>query len=473
MSKGYLTSGPRTAGTRALVALVAMLASACTVGPNYKRPPVTMPDMFRSQAPDVGGAGTVSLADERWSTVFDDEVLQRLIAAALAGNFDLQIAASRILQAQAQLGITKADQLPTVTGQASGQGTHSSIINGDTPATVGVGQIGASLSWEIDFWGKFRRATEAARAEIVASEWGRRAIVTSLVSQVASEYFVLRSLDSELDISRRTLTSREESLRLTQVREQGGATSLVDVRQAEQLVFTARGQIVDLQRRIEQQENALSVLLGRNPGPVDRGRALTDQAHAPEVPAGLPSTLLDRRPDIQQAEQDIAAANARIGVAKSAYFPQIALTGSGGVASTALASLFTAGAWTVGAAAVQPIFNAGRTRSQVALADARRQEAEIAYRQTIQRAFREVSDAITGYRHLREFRATQEGLLRAAQDARRLADLRYQGGATSYLEVLDSDTRLFAAELGLVQAQLSELSEFVEIYRSLGGGWQS
>jgi multidrug efflux system outer membrane protein len=450
-----------------------MLASGCTVGPNYKRLPVTMPAEFRSQAPASGVAREVSIADARWSTVFDDEALQQLIATALAENFDLQIAASRILQAEAQLGITRADRFPTVDGQASIQGSHSSINPSGEPATVGVVQLGGSLSWEVDFWGKFRRATEAARAQLVGSEWGRRAIVTSLVGQVASDYFVLRSLDSELDISRRTLTSREESLRLTQVREQGGATSLVDVRQAEQLVFTARGQIVDLQRRIEQQENALSVLLGRNPGPIERGRALTDQSHAPEVPEGLPSALLDRRPDIQQAEQDIVAANARIGVAKASYFPQIALTGSGGIASTALASLFTSGAWAIGAGAVQPIFNAGRIRSQVALADARRQEAEIAYRQTIQRAFREVSDAITGYRHLREFRETQEGLLRAAQDARRLADLRYQGGATSYLEVLDSDTRLFAAELGLVQAQLSELAEFVEIYRSLGGGWQS
>jgi multidrug efflux system outer membrane protein len=237
-------------------------------------------------------------------------------------------------------------------------------------------------------------------------------------------------------------------------------------------VFTARGQIVDLERRIEQEENALSVLLGQNPGPVERGRALTEQPHAPEVPEGLPSTLLDRRPDIRQAEQEIVSANAQIGVAKASYFPQISLTGSGGVASTVLSSLFTAGTWAVGAGAVQPIFNAGRNRSRVALAQARRQEAEIAYRQTIQFAFREVSDAIVGYRRLREFRETQEGLLVAAQDARRLADLRYQGGATSYLEVLDSDTRLFAAELGLVEAQLSELSEFVEIYRSLGGGWQ-
>jgi multidrug efflux system outer membrane protein len=464
--------GPRATGRRAIMALMAMLASACTVGPNYKRLPVTMPDEFRSQAPASGVAREVSIGDERWSAVFDDEALQRLITTALAENFDLQIAASRILQAEAQLGITRADRFPTVDGQASIQGSHNSITTGE-PATVGIFQLGGSLSWEVDFWGKFRRATEAARAEMVGTVWGRRAIVTSLVGQVASDYFVLRSLDSELDISRRTLTSREESLRLTQVREQGGATSLVDVRQAEQLVFTARGQIVDLQRRIEQQENALSVLLGRNPGPIERGRALTDQSHAPEVPEGLPSALLDRRPDVQLAEQDIVAANARIGVAKASYFPQIALTGSGGIASTALASLFTSGAWAIGAGAIQPIFNAGRTRSLVALADARRQEAELAYRQTIQRAFREVSDAITGYRYRREFRETQEGLLRAAQDARRLADLRYQGGATSYLEVLDSDTRLFAAELGLVQAQLSELSEFVEIYRSLGGGWQS
>lgn len=472
MNRGHVRS-LKTATGLAAIACAATLATACTVGPNYKRPPVTMPDGFRSQMANAGAVQNISIADQRWSTVFDDEALQRLITIALAENFDLQIAASRILQAEAQLGISRADQFPTVNGQISEQGTHGSIVNGQTLPTVGIAQIGASLSWELDFWGKYRRATEAARAQIAASEWGRRAIVTSLVSEVASNYFVLRSLDWQLDISRRTLTSREESLRLTQVRERGGATSLVDVRQAEQLVFTAKGQIVDLQRLIEQQENFISVLLGKNPGPIERGRAVTDQSHAPEVPEGLPSSLLDRRPDIQQAEQFIVASNARIGVAKAAYFPQISLTGAGGLASTALSSLFTAGTWAVGVGAVEPIFNAGRTRSQVALAEARRQESEIAYRQTIQQAFREVSDAIVGYRRRREFRETQEGLLRAAQDARRLADLRYQGGATSYLEVLDSDTRLFAAELGLVQAQLGELSDFVEIYRSLGGGWQS
>ena len=244
-------------------------------------------------------------------------------------------------------------------------------------------QLRLHASWEPDFWGKYRRANEAARADILASEWGRRAIITSLVSEVAAGYFSLRALDSELEISRRTVATREESLRLTEVRERGGATSLVDVRQAEGLVLTARGQIVDLQRRIEQQENAISVLLGRNPGPITRGRSLVEQPHAPDVPAGLPSALLDRRPDVLQAEQLMVAANAEIGVAKSAYFPQITLTGAGGVASTALSSLFTAGTWSLAAGALQPVFNAGRIRSQVELAEARRLEAELVYRQTL------------------------------------------------------------------------------------------
>ena len=298
--------------------------------------------------------------------------------------------------------------------------------------------------------------------------------MTSLIGDVANAYFTLRALDLELTISTRTLETRQESLRLTQVRETGGATSLVDVRQAEQLVYGAQGEITNLQRLIEQQENFISVLLGRNPGSIPRGRPLTEQPHAPQLPAGLPSALLERRPDIQQAEQGIVAANAQIGVARAAYFPQITLTGSGGFASTALSALFTGagGAWTAAASLVQPVFTAGRTRSQVALAEARRQEAELVYQQTVKQAFREVSDGLVEYRRLRELRESQDLLVRAAQDARRLADLRYQGGAASYLEVLDSDTRLFIAELALVRAQLGELSAYVDIYRALGGGWR-
>jgi multidrug efflux system outer membrane protein len=467
-----LRYGTRRQGTVVAV-LMALWLAGCTVGPAYKRPPIAAPGVFRGAEPPAQRAPGASFADERWVEVFQDEPLQELIKTALTRNYDVRIAAARILQAEARYGLTRASQFPTVTGQAQAQEQHGAVIAGQSLPTTGSGQINASLSWELDFWGKYRRATESARALILASEWGRRAILTSLVSRVASGYFTLRALDLELEIANRTLASRQESLSLTQVREQGGVTGLVDVRQAEQLVYSASAQIVDLQREIEQQENFISVMLGQNPDAIPRGFALIDQPHAPDVPPGLPSALLNRRPDIQQAEQLIVAANAQIGVAKAAYFPQIALTASGGVASSALATLFTNGTWAVAGGVLQPLFNAGRTRSQVALARAQTEEAALIYQQTIQQAFREVSDALVGYRRSRELRATQELLMRSAQDARRLAELRYRGGASSYLEVLDSDTRLFDAELGLVQAQFNELAAFVEIYRALGGGWQS
>ena len=457
----------------AVASLLFITAGCATVGPDYKRPVVTPPEAFRG-APAADTSNT-SIGDARWATLFQDEPLRELIASVLQENYDLKIAAARILQAQAQFGIVRSNQFPTINTEASAQGQRSSVMSSDREAlTVGVAQLGASVAWEIDFWGKYRRATESARAQILATEWGRRAVVTSLIGEAANGYFTLRALDLELSIAKRTLETRVESLRLTQVREQGGATSLVDVRQAEQLVYGAQSEIADLSRQIEQQENFISVLRGQNPGPIPRGLGLTQQPQPPELPAGLPSALLERRPDIQQAEQVIVATNAQIGVAKAAYFPQITLTGSGGLASTALTALFTGsgGAWAAAASVVQPIFNAGRTRSQVALAEAQRQEAVAFYHQTIQQAFREVSDALVGYRRIRELRESQELLVQSAQDARRLADLRYQGGAASYLEVLDSETRLFDAELGLVRAQLGELSAFVEIYRALGGGWQ-
>jgi multidrug efflux system outer membrane protein len=336
-------------------------------------------------------------------------------------------------------------------------------------------QVGASASWEVDFWGKFRRATEAARAALAATESGRRAVVTSLVAQVASAYFGLRALDLNLEIATQTLASRQESLRLTQVRAAGGATSELDVRQAEQLVFDASATIADLERRSEQQENLISALLGNNPGAVRRGRPLTDQPRIPQVPTGLPSALLQRRPDIVQAEQLLAAVNANIGVARANYFPQISLTGSGGFQSSALSSLFTgpAGFFTVGGSLLQPVITAGRTRSQVAVAEARRDEALLTYQQTIQQSLRDVSDALVAYRKGREFREQQQLLARSAAAAEQLTTVRYQGGASSYLEVLDSDTRLFSAQLGLAQAQLNELLALVQVYRALGGGWES
>jgi multidrug efflux system outer membrane protein len=458
----------------AILLMAGVAAAGCaTVGPDYTRPKVDVTDTYRGQATETTSAP--SIADEPWANVFVDEPLRALVTTALKQNYDVRIAATRVMQARAQYGITRSNQFPSIDALASGQGQRSSLTSrNDEPETVGFAQLGASVNWEVDFWGKFRRATEAARAEILATEWGRRAVMTSVVSDVAAGYYQLLSLDLEMSIATRTLASREESLRITQIREAGGATSLVDVRQAEQLVLGARATIVDLQRRIEQQENFLSLLLGNNPGAISRGRPLTEQPHPPDVPAGLPSALLERRPDIQQAEQLLVAANADIGVAKAAYFPQVTLTGSGGVASTALTALFSgpAAAWTVAASALQPIFNAGRLRSGVELAESRQQEAALAYQQIIKSAFREVADALVGYRRAREFRETQEQLVTSAQDARRLADLRYQGGATSYLEVLDSDTRLFSAELDLAEAQQAELATFVEIYRALGGGWR-
>jgi multidrug efflux system outer membrane protein len=461
-----------------IILLIAGAAAGCTVGPDYKRPIVTVPDTYRGAAPlEPTAPDAVSIGDQAWWNLFQDELLQELIRTGLQQNFDLRIAATRILQAQAQLGNTRADQFPTVDAGASASRTRapkSTVPFPLDPYQINDFQLTASVAWEIDFWGKFRRATEAARASLLASEWGRRAVATSLISQVASAYFEMRAFDRQLDVATRTLSSRRESLRLTEISASGGATSLVDVRQAEQLVFNAAATISDLERQIAQQENYISVLLGRNPSDVPRGATLEQQAHVPEVPVGLPSALLERRPDVREAEQLLVAANANIGVARAAYFPQISLTGNGGVQSAALSSLFTtpAGLWSFGAGLTQPIFNAGRARSRVALSKAQQEEAVLAYQQTIQQSLREVSDALVGYHKGRDFREQQQLLNRAAADARRLADIRYRGGATSYLEVLDSDTRMFSAELGVTQAELSELLSLVQVYRALGGGWQ-
>ena len=462
---------PETRTALALLVLITIAAGGCVVGPDYKRPPAVVPDTFRAQTTTPEAT---SLGDQTWWQVFPDSVLQSLIRDALRQNTDVGLAAARILEAQAQLGITRADQFPQVSAGVNVLGERPAAALGFPSRNIGAVQIQGSVAWELDFWGRYRRATESARATLVASEWARRAVLTTLISQVADAYFGLRALDRELEVAQRTLESRQESLRLTEVREQGGVTSLVDVRQAEQLVYGAGGEIVTLERQIEQQENFISLLLARNPGPIARGLPLTDQPQAADVPAGLPSALVERRPDIQQAEQQLVAANAQIGVARSAYFPQIPLTASGGFESTALAALFAGSnaIWTAAVSATEPVFTAGRRRSQLALAEARREEAAITYQQAIRQSFREVADALIGYRKRREFREQQTRLLASAQDARRLAEIRYQGGATSYLEVLDADTRLFDAELGLAEAQLSELSAFVEIYRALGGGWQ-
>jgi multidrug efflux system outer membrane protein len=462
--------------TRVFIAsIIVSLCSGCAVGPNYSKPKVEVPGSYRGLAPgSAAQTGSTSFGDEKWWDAFQDETLRDLIKTALQQNYDVRIAAARILEAQAQLGITRADQLPSIAAGAAGENERIPRSARLPAINTGFSQVSVSLAWELDFWGKFRRASEAARANLLAQEWAQHEVTSSLVSDVASAYFQLRELDLELEISRQTLASRQDSLRLTQILADHGATSMLDVRQAEQLVYTAGASIPDLESRIEQQENFISILMGRNPQEVTRGRKLVDQPRPLEIPAGLPSSLLERRPDIRQAEQQLIAANAQIGVAKADYFPQISLTGTGGYQSSALTGLFAgpAGLWTVGGNAVQPLFEGGRIRSGVKLAKGRAQEASLVYQRTVQQAFREVSDSLVAYRKSQEFRAQQEQLTHSAEEATKLSNMRYKGGATSYLEVLDSDTRYFSAQLSLAQAQLRELQSLVQIYRSLGGGWQ-
>ena len=465
----------RTLPSLLLLSSILAFAGGCAVGPNYKRPAVNVPPSYRGLTPEEAAKGeTRSLADEKWWEVFQDEQLKELVKTALQQNYDVRIAATRILQAQAQLGITRADQFPTVAGGVQAVNLRSPQTRFLGPYETSANVLTASLAWDLDFWGKYRRATEAARADLVASEWARREVITALIANLSAAYFQLRALDSQLEISQRTLTSRQDSLRLTRVLADGGSTSMLDVRQAEQLVFTAASEVPSLEQQIEQEENFISTLLGNNPAPVSRGRKLTEQEHPAAVPAGLPSSLMERRPDIRQAEEQLISANAQIGVARAAYFPQISLTAAAGYQSAALTGLFSgpAGVWTFGGALAQPIFTAGRLRSNVRLSEARQQEFVLRYEQTIQGAFREVSDALVAYRKSQEFRQQQELLAASAQDATRLSQMRYSGGVASYLEVLTNDTNYFSAQLNLVQAQLNERLALVQLYRSLGGGWE-
>src|ERR1700726_1123888 len=363
-----------------ILSVLVVEAAGCMMGPNYKRPTVSVPTGYRSAMPDQPAAAA-SLGNEKWWDVYQDPVLAQLIHTALQQNYDVRIAAARVLEAQAQLGITRANQFPNVNANASGNSLRNPA-NGPIPSyEFNYGRITASAAWQLDFWGLYRRATEAARADLLANEWARQEVNATLVANVASAYFQLRELDLELDITKRAVASRTESLQLTQTLEEHGINSILDVRQAEQLVYTATSQIADQERRIEQQENLLSILLGNNPAAVPRGTELTAQIHPPEVPAGLPSSLLERRPDIRRSEQLMIAANAQIGVARAAYFPQITLTAAPGFQSAALANLFSgpSGLWTFSGAIAQPIFTAGRLRNGVRLAEAQQQEALLVY----------------------------------------------------------------------------------------------
>src|SRR5579883_1841349 len=462
---------------------VSIALAGCAVGPNYQRPTVQVPQNFRGPGGTSAAAEPASLADMKWWEVFRDEQLQQLIRTGLQRNYDLRDAVAHVEAARANLGITRSEQYPNVSASGDVNLTRLSR-DGSFPLPPSFvpsqnrnwGQAGLNLlSFEVDIWGRLRRATEAARANLLNAEDTRKAVVTTLVSDVATGYFTLRQLDEELDISRQTLGTRRQSLDLIKSRQKGGIATDLDLRQGEQLVYTASETIPTLEQQIEQTENQISLLLGRNPEGVVRGRSLTQQEIPPEVPAGLPSALLERRPDIRAAEQDLIAANANIGAAKAAYFPQISLSGFIGGQSTQLVSLFNGpnSAWSFVPQASQPIFTAGRLKSSVRLAEARQQLALAQYEKTIQTAFTEVSNALIAHQKVRESRIEQQLLVNALTDRKRLAYVRYEGGVDTLLNALDADRDLFQAELTLSQIRLNELLSVVQLYKALGGGWQS
>ncbi len=466
--------------------LPAMLLSVmvgCKVGPDYKRPVVDMPGNYRQAlAPDVAPASTEpSIADQKWTTVFQDPTLQRLINQALANNLDLRIAAQRVLQAQAQVGIARSQQLPSVSGSVGDSALQiptslAGTKNDGTPANSFFrgGGPSASAAWNLDFWGLYRRQSEAARADLLASEWGQRATRTTLIQDVAEAYFELRSLDAEIEITANTIKARQNSLQLTEALEQGGAGSLADVRQAEELLHAAQANLPELRRQLAVQENTISVLLGANPGNIDRGLPVEEQPHPQQIPVGIPSELLERRPDVRQAEANLIAANARIGVARAQYFPQISLTSLGGAASNQLNAIATGpnAYWYAAGSISQPIFDGGRIRSNYRLSQAQEQEMLLEYRKTILNSLKDVSNSLVAYKETREQREQQAEQVKSAADAVRLARLRYSGGNTSYLEVLTTDTDLYSAQLLLAEAQRQEAASLVQIYAALGGGWQ-
>jgi multidrug efflux system outer membrane protein len=468
-------------------AATALLVAGCAVGPDYKRPETQSPENFRRSASDTNApsgtnslSGTNSFAELGWWETFKDPQLILYINEALTNSWDTKIAAARVLQAEASLGITRSQFYPTlnaggdvVSARASQSGGPNSIPLGLDPKQS-YGDVYVSMpAYEIDLWGRIRRASESARAQLFATVDAQRAVRQTLVAQVATAYLDLLELDLELEIARRSYVARTNSLELTQSREQGGVSAMQDVYQAKILVSTAEASIADTHRRIEQQENFLSILLGRNPGPIQRSTPLISQTFRAEVPAGLPSALLERRPDVHAAEQLLISANANIGQAKAAFFPSVTLTGFYGSQSVALSDLFSgpAGTWQFGPSVSLPLFTGGRLRGEIKLARARFDEALAVYQQTVQSAFRDVSDGLIAYQRTQEFRTKQEERTKAHREATGLANVRYEGGVTSYLEVLYNEQELFDAELGLAQARRNELLSVIQLYRALGGGW--
>jgi multidrug efflux system outer membrane protein len=441
--------------------------AACAVGPDYKRPALDLPAKFRGEPPTTQGN---AFADLQWWAVLDDPVLQNLIKDALADNYNLRIAANHVLQAREQLGISRASQVPALSGSVEALRQRAPPLLSDQTIYSG----GLQLSWVLDFWGQFRRATEAARATLLATEYAQDAVRITLIANVASAYFQLRAFDQELDASTRILQANRETLRITTLSVNGGASPITDQLQATLLVQQAQAQITQLEQSIAQTENQLSLLLGKNPGDITRGMSLEKQPQLPEVPTGLPSQLLERRPDVREAEETLDAANANVGVAKAAFFPQIPLTASYGAASANLGDFLkqSANVWSVAGQVVQPIFEGGKIRSAYRLAWAQRDAAELAYRQSVQQAFTDVANSLVGYEKSRALRLTLEEQTATYAETARLANDRYRGGSTSFLEVLTTQQQYFTSELQSSQARFAELQNYVQLYQALGGGWQ-
>jgi len=451
--------------------LTSVLMTACMVGPNYKKPVVQTPGVYRALNENQQ-AQAASFADLPWWQVFQDPQLQELIRTALKENYDLQLATERINAARAQVTITRSNLFPQAQGSANfGGGKDKS-----TQSKFNFLGLTADAAFQLDLFGRLRRATEASRAELLATQDARNTVILTLVSDVASDYFHLLDLDLQLHITQDTVKTQEESVKLTRLRLDHGVATKLDVLQAQQVLDSANAQIPDLERQIAQEEDAISILLGHYPEGVRRGLPLAEQPIPPEVPAGIPSTLLERRPDIRQVEHDLMASNAEIGVAKAAFFPQISLTGSGGGAfgrSTLFSGLMSSqtGIWSYGAQVSQPIFTGGALSGNLKLAESQHRQELIAYKQVIQLAFRDVSDALIAYQKFHQVRVAQEITVKDLQDSVSTSLMRYRGGITTYLEVLDGQRSLFNAELALAQARGNEYQSLVQLYKALGGGW--
>jgi multidrug efflux system outer membrane protein len=481
-SKGRFSGALGTKGAWIGIILTTVLVCGCEAGPKYQRPKVQIPSAFQGPAEsEPVPPQTSSFADLPWWKVFQDPQLQELIRTALKNNYDLQSATERITAARAQVGMTRSDQFPHVSANPDFSGGK----NNET-IKYNIFSLAADVTFQLDFFGRYRRATEAARAQLLGTEDAQQTVILTLVSDLASDYFLLRDLDLQLQITKETVQSQGNSVKLTEMRLQHGVVTRLDVLQAKQVLDTANAQIPDLERQIGQTEDSINILLGNYPRDVPRGKALGTETEEgwkwseslpPELPPGLPSSLLERRPDIRGAEQDLVTANADVGVAKAMFFPQISLLGSGGGAwghteffgSDVPAHL---GIYSYEASMAQPIFEGGHLRSNLQYAKSEYRQALIRYQQTIQQAFGDVSDALIGYQKNHQVRERQQESVKDLQESVRLSLMRYRGGTATYLDVLDSQRSLFGAELTLAQARNNEYQSLIQLYKALGGGWQ-